>query len=121
IPLAQAGGGDHRVVHGPDVGVEAGAGILDVEDQSVHTRPCDQVGPLGLRGAVRVVDRDAGARVGAGALAATRLRGAAERVRAPEGGGEAHVAGPVHEVDKVLVFGVDAGRVGDDAAPLPGQ
>ena len=62
-PDAVLGGGFHRVAHGRDVGVEARANVLNVEDQRVDAREHLGGRPAGF--AVQAVDGDAGIRVAA--------------------------------------------------------
>ena len=80
-----------------------------------------EAGELLGRGAVRVVDRDAGARVHVVALGAAGLRPTAEAVLGPEDRHEVDPAGGGHRVDHVREVLQDAGRVGDHADPLARQ
>ncbi len=117
VAQAEPGGRGHRVVQRVDVGVEARAHVLDVEDHRLHRGGGEHLRPPGLRGAVGVVDGQPGTGVGAGALAATGLGGSAEPVLGAEDPADGDAVG-VHPVDQVAIFAVHRGRVGDDADAL---
>lgn len=107
------GGGVHGKGHGGDVGEEAAADVLHVEDEGV------EVGELfGLRFAevdagVEAVDGEAGGFVEAALKVA--FSDAAEAVFGGEEGGELAVGSLVKEVDGGLAVTGAAGLVGDEA------
>src|SRR5690606_11576067 len=111
--------GLHAVVEGPDVGVEAGPDVLDVEDDRVHARRGEDVGDRLTALEVGVVHRQAGGGIVVAALGAARLGGAPEAVLRAEDGGQPHPVVAVHDVDDVARVAGDAGGVGDDADALP--
>ena len=114
-------GGDHGVVHGPDVGVEAGTHVLDVEDHRLHSGVGEELRERGRRGAVRVVDRHAGPLVDVGLLGLAGLGGSAEAVLGAEDAGhrDASRGHGVHDADHGL--GDHPGRVGDHADLLAAE
>jgi acyl-homoserine lactone acylase PvdQ len=114
-PLPGEPGRLHAVVQRPDVRVEAGARVLDVEDDGVHAGGREDVGQRLPALQIRVVDREAGRRVVVAALGAAGLGGAAEAVLGAEDGHQVHPVVRVHDVDDVADVACDAGRVGDDA------
>src|SRR5690606_41813165 len=106
--------GLHAVVEGPDVGVEAGPDVLDVEDDRVHARRGEDVGERLTALEVGVVHRQAGGGSVVAALGAARLGGAPEAVLRAEDGGQPHPGVGVHDVDDVARVAGDACGVGDD-------
>ena len=111
-------GGDHRVVHGPDVGVEPRADVLDVEDHGLHLRLGEEAGELRRVGPVRVVDRHPGPLVHVGVLRGTGLGRAAEAVLGSEHAADGDAGGHhgVHDADQGTAE--HPGRVGDHPDPL---
>src|SRR4029079_18671819 len=120
-PCAGRDGRLHGLVHGPDVGVEPGADVLNVEHDRLDVGGAIEVGQLGGGGSVDVVDRHPRARVDVVALRIAGLGRATEPVLRAEHSDHVDLAGshhPVHQVGQVIQ---DAGRVGHDTDPLTGQ
>lgn len=111
----------HAVVQRPDIGVEAGSRVLDVEDDGVHTGGGEDVGECLTALQIRVVDRESGRRVVVAALGPARLRGAPEAVLGAEDGDQVHAVVGVHHVDDVPDVAGDARGVGDHADALAAE
>ncbi len=105
----------HAVVERPDVGVEACAHVLDVEDDGVHAGGGEDVGEGAAALEVGVVDGEAGRGVVVAAFGAAGLGGPPEAVLGAEDGDEVHPVVGVHDVDDVAGVTGDAGGIGHDA------
>ena len=112
---ADVPGGDHRVVHGPDVGVEAHPDVLDVEDDGVRFRLAEQLGHLRRVRSVGVVDRQPGARVLELRLGLARLCASAEAVLGAEDTDDVQFLVCGHGVHDVACAPQYARWVADDA------
>ncbi len=106
------GGFLHDVAHGADVGIEAGADVLDVEDDDVdgveHGGGGAAIGVL-----VEAPDFDLGGGV-LGVLDAFAVLLAEDAVFGGEDGGEVDAGGD-HDVDVAFAVAGEAGVVGDEA------
>lgn len=108
----------HGQAKGGDVGVEAYADVLDVEQQQVDG--AQHGGGWFFRGAIEGVYRYAGAGVPAFPDRYPVFRLAAQTVLRREEGGQPHRLLPLQQVDQMCIAN-PAGLVGDEADPLSGQ
>jgi len=99
-----------------DIGVEAGADILNIENQYIHILEHFQRRLVVL--AIEAVDRDAGAGILLMIEQGARLEGAAHPVFRAEEGDQLQVPGLRKKIGSVAPVASDGGVVGDQADPL---
>lgn len=108
-------GGFHGEAHGRDIGVEAGADILNIEDERIEAGELIGGGFAAVF-AVKAVDGEAS--FGVGFVVDVFIGFAADAVFGAEEGDEVDVGGLVEEVDGGGAGAIAAGVIGDEAEAL---